>query len=65
MAFGYREARRARRLSMQSAATALGVSIATLGRWERGETSPDAVHLRAMSELYGVSADTLIKNSGK
>lgn len=60
MAFGYRACRQACKLSMQAAATSLGVSIATLSRWERGETSPDAVRLRAMAELYGVSADTLI-----
>lgn len=56
----FKACRLAAQLSMQVAATGLKVSISTLGRWEKGETSPNAIQVKHMAELYGVSADTLI-----
>lgn len=57
---GYKACRLKANMSQQYAASAIGVGIATLSRWENGKTSPDAVQVRAMAELYGVTADALI-----
>ena len=60
MANGYKDCRLKARLSQQVAATKLGVGIVTISRWETGKTSPNATQIRAMAELYGVTADELL-----
>lgn len=38
----------------------MGVSFQAISNWERGETMPDISKLPALSELFGVSIDTLL-----
>ena len=61
----YREARHAANVSPEEAAWAIGVSLSTLYAWERGERSPDALHMQVMSRLYRCSCDDLMGNSSK
>lgn len=56
----YRRAREGAQIGAERAAAALGVSVTTLLKWERGETQPNARHLRDMARLYRASADYLI-----
>lgn len=56
----YRNARKDAGVKIEQAAATLGVSITTLLNWETGKTKPNAKNIKAMSELYGVSADYLI-----
>lgn len=60
MSKGYKASRLAAKLSQQNAAEKLGVGIVTLSRWETGKTSPNAVQLKAMAQLYGTTVDALI-----
>ena len=41
----------------------LGVSIATLRRWEAGETAPTGTRIMEIASLLGISADELISDS--
>ena len=58
----YKRARRTARLTAQEAAQRIGVSISSVFAWESGKTSPTAIHLRQMAQVYGSSADDLIKD---
>ena len=42
----------------------LGVSIATLRRWESGETAPTGTRIIELANLLGVSPDEIIKETG-
>lgn len=48
-------------LSQDQLAEKIGVSRQAVSKWERGEASPDTDNLIALSEVYGVSLDELIK----
>ncbi len=48
-------------LSQEELAEKIGVSRQAVSKWERGEASPDTDNLIALSEVYGVSLDELIK----
>lgn len=41
----------------------LGVSIATLRRWESGETAPTGTRIVELANLLGVSPDEIIKEN--
>ena len=41
----------------------LGISIATLRRWESGETAPTGTRIVELANLLGVSPDEIIKES--
>ena len=41
----------------------LGVSIATLRRWEAGETAPTGTRIMEIAALLGISPDGLISDS--
>ena len=41
----------------------LGVSIATLRRWESGETAPTGTRIIELANLLGVAPDEIIKES--
>lgn len=56
----YRKARESAGIKAEQAAVELGVSISTLFSWERGETSPNADKLIAMSNLYDKKVDYLL-----
>ena len=47
-------------LSLQTAATSMGVSVDTLANYEKGETYPTVPVLRKMLDLYKVAFDQLI-----
>lgn len=49
-------------ISQENIATALGVSTATVSRWESGEFIPRAEKLVRLAELLGVTTDDLLKN---
>ena len=49
-------------MSQIQAAEKLGVSRQTIGRWEQGVSSPSMENLIALSELYGVPIDALVKD---
>jgi len=51
-------------LSQSEFALKLGVAQNTLGRYERGERTPDADFLTAMVDQLGVSAEWLLRGAG-
>lgn len=56
----YRKARKDAGVKIEQAAAHLGVSFTTILNWETGKTKPNAQNIKAMAELYNVSADYLI-----
>ena len=50
-------ARRNAKLTQKEAATALGVSNATLCNWENGKSFPNAEQIERICDLYGVPYD--------
>ena len=64
MALGEKLARlrKARGMSQEQLAEALGVSRQAVSKWELGEAVPDVSRVVAMSELFGVSTDYLLKD---
>ena len=48
-------------LSQDQLADRIGVSRQAVSKWERGEASPDTDNLIALSEVYNVTLDELIK----
>ena len=50
-------------LSQQSVATPCAVSQTLVGKWERGETLPDAVQVAVLCELLSVSSEYLVGRS--
>lgn len=60
--FGLRlkAAREARELTQQQVADKFDVKKATVSAWETGVGVPDALRLRQLAKLYGVSADALL-----
>lgn len=55
--------RKSRGWSQEELGERLGVTRQTVSKWELGATTPEMEKLAAMSELFGVSADELIKGS--
>jgi putative transcriptional regulator len=47
-------------LTQRDVAQILDVSVDTVGNWERGKTYPDALLLKKLEDLYGVSYDQII-----
>ena len=54
--------RRERSLSQEGLASALGVSRQAVQKWESGAASPDTNNLIALSDFFGVTLDSLLKN---
>ena len=54
--------RKEKNLSQEAFAEALGVSRQSVSKWESGSALPDTDKIVAMSELFGVSTDYLLKN---
>ena len=46
--------------SQKKAAELLGISNSTLCSWEKGESYPNAIQIKAICELYNVAYDNLI-----
>ena len=59
------EYRKKANLSQEELAEKIGVSRQAVSKWERGEASPDTDNLIALSEVYGVTLDELIKGKQK
>jgi len=61
MSFGkrLREARQKRHLSQAALAKVLGVSLQSVGRWEREETVPQAHYRIQLSHFFGLTPDIL------
>lgn len=55
--------RRTAGLSQEGLAEKLGVSRQAVSKWERGEACPDIDNLIALSDLYGVSLDGLVRGT--
>lgn len=55
-----RSLRRARAMSQEQLAEALGVSFAAVSKWERGAAVPDLTYIVEMADLFGVSVDALL-----
>ena len=53
--------RKQKGLSQEELAEQLGVSRQAVSRWELGQTLPDIPNLVQLCELFGVSADYLVK----
>ena len=56
--------RRLRQLTQEQAAERVGVTRQALAKWESGETLPDVERCRLLAQLYGVTLDTLVNDSG-
>lgn len=56
------EQRKALDLSQEQFAEKLGVSRQAVSKWESGQSMPDLDKIIAMSELFGVTTDFLLKN---
>ena len=55
------ELRKQKGLSQEELAEQLGVSRQAVSRWELGQTLPDITNLLQLCELFGVSADYLVR----
>ena len=53
-------ARELKGLTQAEAAKLIGVSVDTLGNYERGKSYPDIPILRRIEEVYGIPYDRLI-----
>ena len=56
------ELRKQKGLSQEELAERLGVSRQAVSRWELGQTLPDIPNLLQLCELFGVSADYLVRD---
>lgn len=56
------ELRKQKGLSQEELAEQLGVSRQAVSRWELGNTMPDIPNLLQLCELFGVSADYLVRD---
>ena len=55
--------RKEAKMTQQELASKLFVSQQAVGKWERGEATPNPETIVAMSRIFGVSADTLLGES--
>ena len=64
MTFGEKlfELRKRNNFSQEELAEKIGVSRQAVSRWEGGETMPDSPNLLLISNLFGVSADYLLRD---
>lgn len=47
-------------LTQKEAAERIGVTVDTIGNWERGKSFPDALNIKRIEEVYSVRYDDLI-----
>lgn len=55
-----RAARANAAMTQREVATRLGVTVDTVGNWERGKSFPDALQIRKIEEIYHVKYDDII-----
>ncbi len=53
--------RKQKGMSQEQLAEKLGVSRQAISRWELGTTTPDVIHVLHMSDLFGVTTDSLLR----
>ena len=58
--FTLKTARDMKKYTQEEAAKRIGVSLDTLGNYERGKSYPDVPVLRKIEEVYGVPYEQLI-----
>lgn len=58
--FTLKTAREMKKLTQEEASRRIGVSVDTLGNYERGKSYPDVPVLRKIEEVYGVPYERLI-----
>lgn len=58
-----KEARLQAGMTQEKVAEAIGVSRQSISNWENDKTFPDVINVIALSELYQVSLDYLLKGS--
>mgnify|MGYP005781963475 FL=1 len=58
--FTLKTAREMKKLTQEEASKQIGVSVDTLGNYERGKSYPDIPVLRRIEEVYGVPYEQLI-----
>lgn len=58
--FTLKTARERKGLTQEKAANLIGISVDTLGNYERGKSYPDVPVLRKIEEVYGVPYEKLI-----
>lgn len=46
--------------TQREAAERIGVTVDTIGNWERGKSYPDAIQLKDIEAAYNVSYDNII-----
>ena len=51
--------------SQEEVAEKIGISRQAYAKWEKGETVPDVERCQKLAELYGVTIDSLLNDSGK
>ncbi|HEM6005032.1 helix-turn-helix transcriptional regulator [Peptostreptococcus porci] len=56
------ELRKQKGLSQDELGNALGVSRQTISKWELGQSYPDFQRLVLLSDYFGLSLDTLVKD---
>ena len=49
-------------LTQEDIAEKIGVSRQSVAKWERGESLPDIESCIALSELFGITVDVLVRN---
>ena len=55
--------RKSRELTQEQLAEQLNVSRQSISKWESGQAMPDLDRVVRMSELFGVSTDSLLKDT--
>ena len=58
--FTLKTARERKGLTQESAAKLIGISVDTLGNYERGKSYPDVPVLRKIEQVYGIPYERLI-----
>ena len=59
------EARKERSMTQEELADRVGVSFQAVSTWERDENVPDTKHLKVLSEVLGVSLDSLMSEHSR
>ena len=54
------DARRIKGLTQKEAADAIGISVDSIGNYERGKSYPDIPVLKKIEQVYGVKYDQII-----
>jgi len=60
-----KQTRAAINLSQEEIADKVGVSRQTISNWENGRSYPDISYVMALSDVYGVTLDSLLKGDSK